>query len=435
MAITLVQSVIQSYAGSAGARTATLPSNLTAGNLVVVCYALYLTSNTTATIADSLGQTYTLVDRTNPTTGAGVGMFYVANCAAGACTVTLTPGATTRVGLVVLEYSGVATTPTVNSAKNSFGSGNASTGTITANAGDLIVASYNRVTNSDSPSVQSPFTMRQQATNGLSACVIVAADDQNAGGNESCSITTGASGGWAMVGASFSQASVAPTWLPSPRPTIFLPLGLEQPQRPRTNPTYLAETTPAVSAWQPPRKFIVPSPVLPAAVLPRPLSPVFLAPYVPPAASEWNPTRLPIPRPAAIFRDQPEIPRRDYPAGLIPTIPFPPDPTKRYKALDLIERSGSEKDIQRATDRLRRLIDKATTRLNSLVRRGEMFKISGTEWGLRSGGWAIGRAPLPLDDITVGVAVGQSWVDTTTNKIYFCVSNTAGAAVWVGPFG
>lgn len=40
-------------------------------------------------------------------------------------------------------------------------------------------------------------------------------------------------------------------------------------------------------------------------------------------------------------------------------------------------------------------------------------------------------APTSTDDINAGYGVGSFWIDTVTDKVYFCVDATASSAVWV----
>lgn len=41
------------------------------------------------------------------------------------------------------------------------------------------------------------------------------------------------------------------------------------------------------------------------------------------------------------------------------------------------------------------------------------------------------RSPLATDDINAGAQPGYVWVDTTTQRLWICASNTASAASWV----
>lgn len=99
-------------AGNAAAGTtvgATFGSNVTAGNLIHV-FILYRTSEGTGhSVADSLGNTYTLIAQ--PVRGnRQMAHYYAANIAGGACTVTLTtPNSNQFRSLAVVEISGLDT--------------------------------------------------------------------------------------------------------------------------------------------------------------------------------------------------------------------------------------------------------------------------------------------------------------------------------------
>jgi len=40
-------------------------------------------------------------------------------------------------------------------------------------------------------------------------------------------------------------------------------------------------------------------------------------------------------------------------------------------------------------------------------------------------------APTSTDDVNSGFGVGSFWIDTATDKVYFCTDATVGSAVWV----
>jgi len=42
-------------------------------------------------------------------------------------------------------------------------------------------------------------------------------------------------------------------------------------------------------------------------------------------------------------------------------------------------------------------------------------------------------APTATDDTSAGYTIGSRWLNTTTNDLYICTSNTTGSAVWVNP--
>lgn len=79
----------------------------------------------------------------------------------------------------------------------------------------------------------------------------------------------------------------------------------------------------------------------------------------------------------------------------------------------------------------RRALDRISDILNSLMSEGRLGLFD------RDGRWTVGggiiatRPPAAGDDITVGALPGMNWVNTASQKVWVCASNTAGAAVWV----
>lgn len=84
--------------------------------------------------------------------------------------------------------------------------------------------------------------------------------------------------------------------------------------------------------------------------------------------------------------------------------------------------------------RMARFTEKLSSLVNSLIAQGLLVQTGPDDWELRPGGFAESRAPTATDDVTTGATPGCSWVDTSAGKMYFCRSNTRGAAVWLGPY-
>jgi len=112
-------------------------SNITAGNLLIAALASAL-SGDTITVSDSLGQTWTPVSATfSAPTGVSMRVFYVQNCAAGACTVT--GSATGGVDIVIVEVSGCATSSALDvEAHNGGGTANGSSGNATTTSAGFL---------------------------------------------------------------------------------------------------------------------------------------------------------------------------------------------------------------------------------------------------------------------------------------------------------
>lgn len=85
-------------------------------------------------------------------------------------------------------------------------------------------------------------------------------------------------------------------------------------------------------------------------------------------------------------------------------------------------------------DRLRRMTEKLSIIINSLLRQGYLHQVGGSDtYAVIGGAFSATRAPNAMDDSTIGVVVGAPWVNTATGQIYFCTSNLTGLATWAGP--
>jgi len=103
MAIAFVQENDKN-AASVASTTLTL-GTVTAGNFIYVAVTLSIIS-TTCTVTDNLGNTYTQIDEHDSTSNS-LWSFYAQNITGGACTLTITPGATATIRCGAAEYSGV----------------------------------------------------------------------------------------------------------------------------------------------------------------------------------------------------------------------------------------------------------------------------------------------------------------------------------------
>lgn len=87
-------------------------TNNTSGNLLVASFRYDSPAGVpaTATVADTNGNTWVLIDRiVYATSGDGAELWYCANCKGGANTVTMTPASSTGYQtIIVAEYSGIA---------------------------------------------------------------------------------------------------------------------------------------------------------------------------------------------------------------------------------------------------------------------------------------------------------------------------------------
>lgn len=88
-----------------------------------------------------------------------------------------------------------------------------------------------------------------------------------------------------------------------------------------------------------------------------------------------------------------------------------------------------------ADKRTRDHVDKLTSLTNSLIRKGQLHFLGAGNWEIVAPqAHAAARAPNANDDISGGFQKGQSWIDTVAGRVYFCVNNALGAAVWNGPY-
>jgi hypothetical protein len=86
----------------------------------------------------------------------------------------------------------------------------------------------------------------------------------------------------------------------------------------------------------------------------------------------------------------------------------------------------------RADPSTRGAIDRMREPLNSLIGQGRLVKLSNqTETWTVGGGLLAVRAPAAADDLSIGALPGMTWINTALNRVYICVSNASGAAVWL----
>lgn len=64
-----------------------------------------------------------------------------------------------------------------------------------------------------------------------------------------------------------------------------------------------------------------------------------------------------------------------------------------------------------------------------------LVQISGGSTSAIKNNWAASSAPTTGDDSGDGYVVGSRWIDTTNDKEYVCLDNSAGAAVWTETTG
>lgn len=88
-----------------------------------------------------------------------------------------------------------------------------------------------------------------------------------------------------------------------------------------------------------------------------------------------------------------------------------------------------------APKRTRSHMEIVQTIFNSLIGRGEVVMIEDGLWRLFPNiATRALRAPNANDDVNDRYPVGRMWINTATNQFWICTDNTAGAAVWNGPY-
>ncbi len=211
--ITLVQSASKSFvpAGScSSAKPCSLafPSNNAAGDFIVVATAAENSIVATATVSDTLANTYSTAVGPVYASGGGFYIWYAMNVAAGANTVTITWTDFMDHEIHIYEYSGVATAAALDvsaSATNGAGSTALNSGNATTtNAADLLFGFGGQLT-SAAGTIYTPgasYTVRTTTTH-------TAVEDRlvSATGAFNAALTSTSSNSWAMLLASFKRAT------------------------------------------------------------------------------------------------------------------------------------------------------------------------------------------------------------------------------------
>lgn len=83
--------------------------------------------------------------------------------------------------------------------------------------------------------------------------------------------------------------------------------------------------------------------------------------------------------------------------------------------------------------RLARFTEKVSLLVNNLLGVGFLKSSADLGFVITGGGMQSTHSPGPNDDSSVGVVVGCTWINTTTQQVWICLDNTLGAAVWRGP--
>ena len=181
--------------------------NNTLGNWVGVCIRVGQ-PNETITVKDSKGNTYHNATQINQTgDGDTLAIFYAENIAAGANTVTVSDSAADTLRFAILEYSGVATSGSIDGATANQGS-NASpnSGSITTKAnGDLLLGAV-MTADPETFTAGSGFQIVESVPAAPNTKLIAEYQIQVLSGSTSSSATIGSSDPWAAAIAAFKAA-------------------------------------------------------------------------------------------------------------------------------------------------------------------------------------------------------------------------------------
>src|SRR6266851_4998488 len=218
VAITLVQHAGKD-AGTTTSSSLAFPSNNAAGNWIAVAIRAGH-SGQSFTVKDSNGNTYHQAIQFNVTTdapnGDALGIFYAENIASGANQVTVsdTISGTMRIG--ILEYSGVASSSSLDAAIAGQGSSNAPlSGSITTSTnGDLLLGAV-LTGNGAVFTAGSGYLIEERVPAEPGTKLIVEDQVQPASGATSASVSLGAADNWGAAVLAFTTATTSVSTSPT----------------------------------------------------------------------------------------------------------------------------------------------------------------------------------------------------------------------------
>jgi hypothetical protein len=213
--ITLMQHTSKD-AGTTSSSTLTFPSNNTASNWIAVSIRAG-TANEIFTVTDTNGNTYRKAIQFNLTVSGGtIGIFYAENIAGGANTVTVSDTALATLRFAILEYSGVATSGSLDGVAVTQGnSASPNSGSVTTTAnGDLLLGSI-MTANAETYTAGIGYRIEESVPAEPGTKLITEDQVQAAAGAAAASATLRVAGTWAAGIAAFkvtgSGGGTAPT--------------------------------------------------------------------------------------------------------------------------------------------------------------------------------------------------------------------------------
>lgn len=143
MAIAHVQSATNRTGSNVSSLSKAFASNVTLGNLIVVCAGTRSNALPSGGCSDSLGNTYSQAVVSSNSQGSYTryaAIYYAVVTAAGACTVTVTPSADGQIVMSISEFSGCAGSSPLDVTNSGTGNSAApSSGSVSPNGSDLLV--------------------------------------------------------------------------------------------------------------------------------------------------------------------------------------------------------------------------------------------------------------------------------------------------------
>lgn len=208
MAIGFLQGTGVQSSGSVASVSKAFTSNVAAGSLLVVGVHSDTTAIASATVTDTLNGSHAAANTGVAANGQRAGIFYTANSAGGACTVTFDSG-TDFMTLGIAEFSGAATTTPLNANNSGSGTSAAPATSTLATTGTTVLVGT--MTHASAQQTLTPgtgfFTVFGDET--VDALPIQMEYKIGANGTLAATWTAGASVVWGASAAAFSEAAGA----------------------------------------------------------------------------------------------------------------------------------------------------------------------------------------------------------------------------------
>ena len=193
-------------AGTSASGALAFATNTTAGNWIAVCVRGGLSSSQVFTVSDSNGNTYLQAYQLGfNVTSVTFAMYYAENIKGGADTITVTQSVTGPLRFAILEYSGVATsnsldsTPVVTQGNSSF----PNSGNLTTNAsGDLLLGTI-VTTNGETFTAGGNFTIEESSPAAPNTKLVAEDMLQTTAGTVSAGVSLSGADNWGAGLAAF----------------------------------------------------------------------------------------------------------------------------------------------------------------------------------------------------------------------------------------